>query len=459
MLKVKDVSFSYTKQMPSLEHINLDIQPGECILLCGESGCGKTTLTKVINGLIPHFYNQGTLNGEVIYRGKTIGNMRMYEIAKYISSVFQNPKSQFFHTQSDAEIVFGLENEGMDTNFIKKRFQKVVSDLHVNNLTGRSVFSMSGGEKQQLAFASVYAMNPKIYVLDEPTANIDQEAIERLTEIIKKIKERGHTVIIAEHRLFFLKDIIDRAIYIRNGKIEQILNKDEFFKLSEDQRISMGLRTLHKETLCLSYGSNDKDFVNVEITGLSCGFKRKFLFKNLNLSFKEGSILGITGKNGVGKSTLCRCIAGLHKEKSGTIKWNGKPLKMKKRRALCSMVMQDVNHQLFSDSVYNECRLGNEKVSDEKIFDVLEQFDLLKYKDAHPMSLSGGQKQRLAVETSILSEKKILIFDEPTSGLDYRRMINVSKQIKSLSERGHCIMIISHDIEFLNQTCNQVFQL
>jgi len=458
MLDIKNISFSYDDEKTSLKNINLDINNGECILLCGESGCGKTTLTKVINGLIPHFYENGKLTGEVIYESKIIADMKMYEIAKLIGSVFQNPKSQFFHTQSNAEIAFGLENEGLPSIEIKNRLEEVIEELKIEDLTNRDVFTMSGGEKQQLAFASIYAMNPKIYVLDEPTANIDESAIEKLTEIIKKIKERGHTIIIAEHRLFFLKELIDRAVYIKNGKIEKMYCAEDFFNLRDEQRIGMGLRTLEKSNLCIPENEYINESNGLIVENLRCSFNNNNVFKNVNFTLKNNDIIGIVGKNGVGKSTLCRCIAGLVKEKGGTIRWNGKKLSPKERRKLCSLVMQDVNHQLFSDSVYNECKLGTDNISHERIFKILEQFDLLKYKDAHPMALSGGQKQRLAIVTSILSNKKILIFDEPTSGLDYKRMITVSEHIKALSKEGHCIVIISHDMEFLNITCKHVFK-
>lgn len=458
MLDVKNVSFSYENEKTSLENINLNINKGECILLCGESGCGKTTLTKVINGLIPHFYENGILAGEVIYESKIIAEMKMYEIAKIIGSVFQNPKSQFFHTQSNSEIAFGLENEGIPSVKIKNRLKEVVDELKIENLINRNVFDMSGGEKQQLAFASIYAMNPEIYVLDEPTANIDENAIEKLAKIIKKIKDKGHTIIIAEHRLFFLKELIDKAIYIKNGKIDKMYCAEDFLNLRDEERIEMGLRTLEKSHLCVPKNEYRNKSNGLIVENLRCSFNDN-VFNNVNFTLESNDIMGIVGKNGVGKSTLCRCIAGLIKEKDGTIRWNGKKISPKERRKLCSLVMQDVNHQLFSDSVYNECKLGTDNVSDECIFKVLNQFDLLKYKDVHPMALSGGQKQRLAIVTSILSNKKILIFDEPTSGLDYKRMIIVSKYIKQLSNKGHCIIIISHDMEFLNITCKHVFKL
>ena len=173
MIQIQDVSFEYEKEQGTLSHIDLNIQQGECVVLIGESGCGKTTVTKLINGLIPHFVEGGTLSGTTIVNGMEVPKTEMYRLAEQVGSVFQNPKSQFFNIDSDSEITFGLENAGVEPKKIKERYEATVSALKIQSLLGRNIFSMSGGEKQSLAFASVYAMNPSIFVLDEPTANLD----------------------------------------------------------------------------------------------------------------------------------------------------------------------------------------------------------------------------------------------------------------------------------------------
>ena len=233
MIQIQDVSFEYEKEQGTLSHIDLNIQQGECVVLTGESGCGKTTVTKLINGLIPHFVN-----------GMEVPKTEMYRLAEQVGSVFQNPKSQFFNIDSDSEITFGLENAGVEPSKIKERYDATVSALKIKSLLGRNIFSMSGGEKQSLAFASVYAMNPSVFVLDEPTANLDADAIDTLRQQIIQIKKEGRTVVIAEHRLYFLMDLIDRAIFIQKGKIVQTFSRDEFRNLSDEQRIKMGLRSL-----------------------------------------------------------------------------------------------------------------------------------------------------------------------------------------------------------------------
>ena len=227
------------------------LNDGEFVLLCGESGCGKTTLTRLVNGLIPHFVKGVKVDGAVTVEALDIAESPMYKIAESVGSVFQNPKTQFFNTNSSAEIAFGLENIGADLDFMHKRVAKTISDLEIETLADRSVFSLSGGEKQLLAFASVYAMNPQVYVLDEPSANLDHEAMGKLHKILETVKKGGHTVLIAKHRLSYLYGLADRIVYLKAGCIERVFTAAEFVGLSESERIAMGLRSICSEKISI----------------------------------------------------------------------------------------------------------------------------------------------------------------------------------------------------------------
>lgn len=459
MIRYRDVSFAYANGVEILKNINLHINPGECILLCGKSGCGKTTLTKLINGLIPHFYEGCQMKGDVIVNSMNVALTEIYELAETVGSVFQNPKSQFFNLDSDAELAFGLENAGRSPEYMKQRLAYTIKSLQIKKLLHRNIFSMSGGEKQNLAFASVHAMNPDVYVLDEPTANLDKEAIAVLRQQIINTKAEGKTIVIAEHRLFFLVDLIDRAVYMRDGEIAQILNQDEFSSLPVSERIEMGLRTRGHSKRKKTSSKTGNSTTELVINNLSCSVKKDVVFEKLSFSTSEGEVLGIIGCNGSGKSTLLRCLAGLEKQSNGDILLNGRVLSNKARKGHCYMIMQDVNHQLFSESVWNECELSNGKQSESEVEKVLTDFNLLEWRENHPMALSGGQKQRLAIVTGVLCSKRIILFDEPTSGLDYGHMLIVSYILKKLAEKGHIIIVATHDNEMLECTCDKVITL
>ena len=460
MISIDHVSFGYGEAQETLSQVSAAIAPGECVLLCGASGCGKTTVTKLVNGLIPAFTPGCRLEGRVDVDGLDPGTTPMYELARKVGSVFQNPKSQFFNLDTDSELAFGLENEGRPPEEIRRRVADTVEALHLQELQRRSIFSLSGGQKQLLAFGSVYAMGPEVFVLDEPTANLDQDAIARLHDQIAGLKRQGRTVVIAEHRLYFLTDLIDRALYLRDGVLERTFTRAQFCGLTEQEREELGLRTLTPAacTLPAVAPAGTKEGLSVE--GLTCAYRKEpAVFQGLSFSARPAEVVSITGPNGVGKTTLSRCLCGLIREQAGQIRLDGRPLNRKERQKAAFCVMQDVNHQLFSDSVWGECRMSAPDAPDSVVEEVLNSLHLLPFRERHPMSLSGGQKQRLAVATALLSEKPILIFDEPTSGLDYARMAEVSGVIRSLARQGRIVLVVTHDREFMQRSCDRVLRL
>lgn len=456
MIEINNLSFRYNKnENEILKNINLKINKGDCVLLCGKSGSGKTTITKLINGLIPHFYENCILDGQVIVDGHHTRQTEMYQLAAIVGSVFQNPKSQFFYLDSNSELVFIMENTGMDQDIMKERTTHIIEDLNIHNLLNRQVFHMSGGEKQTLAFASSYIGNPDILVLDEPSANLDYQAIIRLKEHLLVAKNKGKTIVIAEHRLWFLKDIVDRVIYVKDGSLSHEISANEFFDSNNNFREKNGLRNINAEEVTKPIVLRDGE---LQIKDLCYSIIKKPILENITFSAKKGEVLGITGFNGSGKTTLIRLLSGLLKANHGNIYYNDKIQKQKALRKQVFLVMQDTNHQLFTESVISECRLGNSS-SDEDIRNVLIELGLYECQNAHPMSLSGGQKQRLAIVSAILSKRSILIFDEPTSGLDYQHMYAYSRIMKEQAQKGKIVIIVSHDNEFLNLCANRIYSL
>ena len=463
------------------------------MLLCGASGCGKTTLTRLINGLIPHFY-KGALSGEVIVNGKNIGEQELYSLAGVVGSVFQNPRSQFFSVDTDGEITFGPENIGLPKEEILKRKKNVITELNLRDLMNRSLFELSGGEKQKIACGSVAALLPHIILLDEPSSNLDWSAIRDLRKIIKLWKNQGKTIIISEHRLWYLKDIIDRVLYLEQGEIVHEWTQERFAALSDSELASYELRPLNLEERYIQAFSGDTVITDKDIDKVSDKKEilgepqkkrivikdlyftytpKKYLFfkKRLSpadadsctlripfLSAKLGEIIGIIGNNGSGKSTFLRCLCGLEKTCIGTVSIDGKIYTRKNLTKNCYMVMQDVNHQLFTDSVITEVMLSMEHPDEKKAEKILASLDLLQYKDKHPMALSGGQKQRVAIASAMAADAVMLLFDEPTSGLDYRHMKEVSALLKELAKKGKTIFVATHDPELAAECCDRTIR-
>ena len=459
MIELKQITFSYLGQEKGcLQDVNLTIQDGECILLCGRSGCGKTTITRLVNGLIPRFY-AGDLSGRVFINGHDIADYSMYEIAEHVGSVFQNPRTQFFNVDSDSEIAFGLENEACPPEEIKKRIDITTKDLNIQHLRGRSLHELSGGEKQKIAFASVYAMNPDIYLLDEPSSNLDMDAIQDLKRHLTLVKKQGKTILIAEHRLYYLMDIADRIVYMEQGKIARIFTPEQFREISEAKREEMGLRAIdlnvvHPKSACTVHTTP-----KLELKDVSLRYQKHPVLDRINLKVGAGEVIGIIGHNGAGKTTFSRALCGLHKNSEGQFLWNGQTQSYKNRLKLSYMVMQDVNYELFAESVRAECSFGIRGVEPGLVDSTIEKLGLIPYQDKHPNTLSGGQKQRVAVAVSMICGKELLVFDEPTSGLDFDSMAQVAELIRELSTAGKVVFIVTHDYEFICRTCSRVLHV
>ncbi|WP_394271198.1 ABC transporter ATP-binding protein [Anaerococcus nagyae] len=459
MIEIRELSFKYKGGANySLKDINLKINKGECILLCGKSGCGKSTLLKLINGIIPEFYD-GDICGSVRVNGINTFTTEIHELSKFVGSVFQNPKTQFYTTNTTDEIAFGLENYGIDTETINKRITEVEKELHLERLMNKNIFNLSGGEKQKIAIASTYALSPEIFVLDEPSSSLDIKSMKELSQTIENLKAMGKTIIIAEHRLWYLKDIVDRAIYMEDGKIIREYNMEEIEKLSEDERLKTGLR--HSSYKDINLVNNEESFneeSSLEIRNLIFKRNARTILSIDNLKFSYGNIIGIVGENGIGKSTFAKIVCGLYKTNDGEILKADKRFNRRNRIKESLLVMQEVNYQLFTDTVFDEILLTS-KIRDKNIINTyLKDMELENIIDRNPHTLSGGQKQRVIILSALLSGKKILFFDEPTSGLDYRNMKIVAKNIKKVKKKDRLILIISHDIEFLESVCDSIVE-
>ena len=457
MIKIDHISFSYGEENENtggVRDIDLNIEDGQFVVLCGESGCGKTTITRLINGLIPHYY-EGQMAGEVWVNGAKVSEQPLYDTAAVVGSVFQNPRSQFFNVDTTSEITFGCENLGQPEKDIRERFAKTVRDFRLEKLMDRNIFHLSGGEKQKIACAGVSIMEPDVLVMDEPSSNLDAASILDLRKILAFWKSQGKTIIVSEHRLYYLRGLADRFIYLAEGQVSRDYSAAEFEQLTEQQRSNMGLRTFALERLLPPV------LPQQEKTALAL-HNFRFAYKNepetlhiMDCEIPTNRIVGIIGNNGAGKSTFSRCFCGLEK-RCGEIVWNGRKYRPKDRLSTCYMVMQDVNHQLFTESVLDEVLISMEEENQERAEEILNRLDLLAFKDRHPMSLSGGQKQRVAIASAIASKRSILFFDEPTSGLDYKHMKEVANVLRQVRDTGITVYVITHDLELILDCCTDI---
>ncbi len=469
MIECRDVSFSYpANNLPdsekqtggALKHISCTIENGSFVLLCGTSGCGKTTMTRLFNGLIPH-YHEGAYTGSVYLNGKDTRDLSLFDISLKVGSVFQNPRSQFFNVDTTSELAFGPENHGMPETAVLERVKSVAAQLKLEPLLERSIFSLSGGEKQKIACGSAAAIAPDIYVLDEPSSNLDAYAIVDFRRLLFALKSQGKTVIISEHRLYYLTGLFDRVLYLKDGEIEGDYTAEEFCLLSARQRDEMGLRPLNLARL--SEVEEPPQRMNETVwTMKDISFAYKHGLETLHIkktTFPSGSATAIIGHNGAGKSTFARCLCGLEKQFKGTVQNQSKIYSRKERLKLCYMVMQDVNHQLFTESVLDEILISMKSEDKQRAREILKEMDLLPYEDRHPMGLSGGQKQRVAVASAIASERPLILFDEPTSGLDLFHMRQVANVVGKVADAGRTALVVTHDPEFILRCCNYVLNL
>ena len=438
MLEFRNVSFTYkNSEEKVLNNVSFKINEGECVLLTGVSGSGKSTIVHLMNGLIPALY-EGELTGKIYYNNTSLESIKTYDIAKDIGYVSQDPRGHFFTTNTTSELVFAMENFGISLDEMKKRYNAVVELLELEEIVDKNILYISSGERQKIAIGCSLTLIPRVIILDEPSSNLDFRMTKKLTILIEKLKNKGYTIIIAEHRIHYIQKLIDKVLIVNKGMIKEITIDD--LKNTTD----FPLRTLDVFNLQLENISSKNNDLLLQIDNISYGD----ILLQISTSINKGDVIGLIGRNGAGKTTLLRMLTNIMNPTKGKILGNVKPF----------LVMQDMDYQFFTESVLSEIRFGNEGVENDKINNLLEELGLNKFKDKIPFELSGGQKQRLLISIAAISNVNLLMFDEPTSGLDYINMEKVSSVLKNLSKEN-ALIIATHDIEFLYKTCNRIIYL
>ena len=481
MIDVASLSFSYVSELTgdrveALKDVDLSADAGSLTLVCGASGCGKSTLMKALTGLVPQM-TPGELDGAVRINGRNLADVALTDVGHLCSSVFQNPRTQFFCDTVAEELAFCGENYGRERATLRQQSERAAKLMGISHLMERKLTTLSGGQLQKVALACALASGAPVLLADEPTSNLDPAAISEVRAALKVLKEQGLTIVVVEHRLHFLRGLADQVLLMESGRVTRRWNGAEFFSMGQAQRRSLGLRTLvdpgPPETWVgqVQAGRQEKQVgrqenreaspsqVRLSCRGLSFAYGANPVFEGLDADFPAGQITCIAGANGVGKTTLVRVLCGLAAPSSGSISMDGVPASRKTRRSACALVMQDTGRQLFSDTLAGELTIGASHASGQSGEQLLADFDLANLGERHPLSLSGGQKQRLVIAAARATGRPIVILDEPTSGVDARHLDSITATLRRIADEGAAVVVVTHDGEFAAACADRLITL
>ena len=493
MIDVASLSFSYVSELTgdrveALKDVDLSADAGSLTLVCGASGCGKSTLMKALTGLVPQM-TPGELDGVVSINGRNLADVALTDVGHLCSSVFQNPRTQFFCDTVAEELAFCGENYGRERATLRQQSERAAKLMGISHLMERKLTTLSGGQLQKVALACALASGAPVLLADEPTSNLDPAAISEVRAALKVLKEQGLTIVVVEHRLHFLRDLADQVLLMEGGMVTRRWSGAEFFSMGQAQRRSLGLRTLvdpgppetwvgqgqagrqEKQAGQGQAGRQENQAGHQEnreaapsqarlsCRGLSFAYGASPVFEGLDADFPAGQITCIAGANGVGKTTLVRVLCGLAAPSSGTISLDGVPASRKTRRSACALVMQDTGRQLFSDTLAGELTIGASHASGQSGEQLLADFDLANLGERHPLSLSGGQKQRLVIAAARATGRPIVILDEPTSGVDARHLDSITATLRRIADEGAAVVVVTHDGEFAAACADRLITL
>ena len=482
MITFDNVSYRYPFQTDwAVKNLNLTVSSGHVVLVTGVSGCGKTTLMRLANGLCPHYY-AGEMRGLVTVFGNDTQAVSVSDISDKVGTLFQDPEDQFFALNVRDEMGFALKVGGADPNSVQKRVNTIAKRLQIEELLTHSISALSEGQKQRVALGEILVSEPQALILDEPSANLDPEATDRLARELLRLKQLGFAILVVDHRLHWLNGVADEVIVMQHGEIKE----RGTFEILENEalRQEYGLREAHVPDVRETLPEIDPEPPILMTTDLTFDYERanrhsklakfKQLFKGApsehkelllkNIHFKIGKgITALIGENGSGKTTLARLITGLNIG-TGELYLKGSKTSAKDLLKHTGLVLQNADHQLQMRSVSEEIKAclfaaHQTQSADEIIAKLLDAFSLKDLADRHPQSLSGGQKQRLVIACALAKKPDILILDEPTSGLDGANMKRVAEALREQADLGKAVLLITHDLELLALCANQALRM
>lgn len=495
IIQFKNFSFQYLAQKkPTLNNINLDIYPGEKVLICGPSGSGKSTLGNCLNGLIPYSY-QGEIKGSLIIDGVNTSKSSIFDLSSHIGTVLQDPDGQFVGLTVAEDIAFSLENNCVEQEKMIKEVNRVASIVNINNRLSNSPQELSGGQKQRVSLAGVIVDNIKILLFDEPLANLDPKTGKSTIELIDEIqKETNTTVIIIEHRL---EDVlwkhVDRIVMIDDGKIVEDLKPNEL--LSQNLLVEHGIREPLYLTACKYAGikitpdkkpehiddividSEDKKLIQkwyenadksnktnnneiiLEVKDVHFSYKKEYeILHGISFAIKKGEMISIVGENGAGKSTTAKIVCGFEELKDGHIFYKGNDITnepIRERAKHIGYVMQNPNQMISETMIFDEVAMGikNIGLSEEeitnKVYETLKVCGLYEFRNWPISALSFGQKKRVTIASVLVMGPEIIILDEPTAGQDFYHYTEIMEFLRKLNSEGITVIMITHDMHLM----------
>jgi energy-coupling factor transport system ATP-binding protein len=485
MIRVEGLSFSYAGAPRAvLRDVSLAIEPGELVLVAGPSGSGKSTLLRCLNGLVPHFHG-GEFAGHVTVGGRDTRQYQPRDLADAIGMVFQDPESQMVAETVADEISFGMENLGLEPRAMRKRMEETLDLVRVTSLRERRLDTLSGGELQRVAIASVLTMQPRTILLDEPTSQLDPQAAEELLTTLHRLNDDlGLTVIIAEHRLERVVQYADRVLYVAgDGSVRAMTPRDAMAGMPLAPPVARLGRALGWTPIPLSVregrrfvtevldlpkppavnGGRSDGGSSAMMRDVRVSYGRFEALRGVSFEARAGEMLALMGRNGAGKTTLLRTLIGLQHADKGTVTALGRDVPLCETPELArhvAFVPQQASDVLYRESVEAEIAealsgTGREGSVDE----ALAEWDLRELRGTHPLDLSAGERQRAALAAMLAGRPRLILLDEPTRGMDYETKERLVEHLRRRCREGAAVILASHDVELAGRCADRVLLL